>query len=427
MRLRPHALVLACLVTALAPAAAHAATTVGSDLSKPASLAACVTSCTAFSTFTSSGAPVAVAPANGVIVRWRVKAGAPVDGVALRTIRAADNGSYAGVDASTDQSVPAGTSTFDTRLPVQAGDIVGLDMPAHAMVFAASSTIDAQIFTPQLNSFSHIPSQQTGRELLVNADIEPDVDGDGYGDETQDLCPTDPSRHAACLANLSVSARPAPAPLTVARPLTYTIKVSNDGPSTAENVGLVVNVPFGATPLSARTGRGSCSGGATFSCRLGAIAAGDSVTVLLTVRPELVGTLFVTGQTSTSTDETSTDDDSFTSDVTVLAPTLRLLDVRLTHLAIRVGGATTIRWYQTDTAKVTVSVQQISRRGRILPRGSFFVTGRPGSNALAFHGRIPRRARLKPGNYRFTVSAATLDGRAAAPRHLSFSVRRRGR
>ena len=29
-------------------------------------------------------------------------------------------------------------------------------------------------------------------ELLINADIEPDADNDGYGDETQDLCPTHP-------------------------------------------------------------------------------------------------------------------------------------------------------------------------------------------------------------------------------------------
>ena len=33
-----------------------------------------------------------------------------------------------------------------------------------------------------------------GFRLNVAADIEPDADHDGYGDETQDCCATDPSR-----------------------------------------------------------------------------------------------------------------------------------------------------------------------------------------------------------------------------------------
>jgi len=55
------------------------------------------------------------------------------------------------------------------------------------------------------------------------------------------------------------------------------------------------------------------------------------------------------------------------------------------------------------------------------------VAGRPGPNAIAFRGRIPRHKRLKPGSYRFTISASTLDGRVADPGRLSFTVRRRHR
>jgi hypothetical protein len=35
-------------------------------------------------------------------------------------------------------------------------------------------------------------------EVLANAQIEPDVDGDGFGDETQDACPKDASKQAPC-------------------------------------------------------------------------------------------------------------------------------------------------------------------------------------------------------------------------------------
>lgn len=426
--MRRRALALATLLAALGPAAvAHGATTVGSDLSPDANAMACATLCTAFTTSQATGAAVAVAPADGVIVRWRVKAGQATTGVALRTIRPVGGGAYAGVGASDAQSVPAGTSTFTTRLPVKAGDIVAADLPGSARIFALSSTFDVQAFSPQLTTFPHTPGKQAGRELLVNADIEPDADGDGYGDETQDLCPGDPSRHTACLSNLSVSVRPAPAPLTVGRPLTFTVKVSNDGPSAAQDVGLTINLPFSATPLQLRAGRGYCDGAYTVTCHLGPIDANDSGTVVLTVRPEVVGTLMMNAQASTTTDETTLDDNVFTSDVTVLAPTLRLLDARLTHTVIRVGGRTSIRWYMTDAAAVNIKVQQVTRRGHLRSFGSFTVLGRPGSNTVRFHGRVPRHRRLKAGNYRFTIGAATLDGRVAAPQRLGFTVRHRRR
>jgi hypothetical protein len=128
---------------------------------------------------------------------------------------------------------------------------------------------------------------------------------------------------------------------------------------------------------------------------------------------------------STPTDQTSVGDDTFTSDVTVLPPTLRLLDLRLSAPVFRVGGRTAIKWYMTDAAPVNIKLEQISRKGHHLPRGSFEVKGRPGSNAVLFKAGIPRKKRLKPGNYRFTVSAATADGRVATPGQLSFTVLRK--
>jgi hypothetical protein len=422
-------LAITAVLAALGPAAAaDAATTVGSDLSKAATATVCSqgVACTYFTGDGTTGAPTAVAPFDGVIVRWRVKSGSPASGLALRTLRATGGGNYTGVGKSESQELQqAGTATFATRLVVKAGDVIGLDNDSGAKLFASPVSTAAYFFAPALGAFAHMPAKQSSRELLVNADIEHDVDGDGYGDETQDLCPGDETRHATCLSNLSISVKPEPAPLTVGRPLTYTIKVANEGPSTAQDVGLTVNFPFSATPLQARAGRGFCSGSYTVTCRLGPIDRDDSGTVVLTVRPEVVGTLVVTAAATTPTDETSTDDDTFTSDVTVLPPTLRLIDLRLSHSEIRVGGRTAIKWYMTDAAAVSVKLEQITRKGRHLAYGSFPVAGRAGSNAVAFRGRMPHRKRLKPGAYRFTVGASTPDGRVATPGLLGFTVRRR--
>jgi hypothetical protein len=422
-------LALATVLAALGPAAAaDAATTIGSNLSRSATATVCPpVSCTYFTGDATTGAPVAVAPFDGVIVRWRAKAGSAATDVRLRTLQSAGGGMYVGVGASEVRDLQTGTGTFATRIPVKSGDILGLDDESGAKLFASGVPTAVYSFSPSLGAFAKPATKHGDRELLVNADIEQDVDGDGYGDETQDLCPGDETRHATCLSNLSISARPEPAPLTVGRALTYTIKVTNEGPSTAQDVGLTVNFPFSATPLQARAGRGFCTGSYTVTCRLGPIEREDSGTVVLTVRPELVGTLVVTGAATTSTDQSATTDDAFTSDVTVLPPTLRLLDLRLSHSEIRVGGRTAIKWFMTDAAAVTIKLEQITRKGRHLPYGSFPVAGRAGSNAVAFRGRIPHRKRLKPGSYRFTVSASTLDGRVATPGLLSFTVRRRHR
>src|SRR6266540_6900880 len=116
-----------------------------------------------------------------------------------------------------------GIGTYSTRIPVKAGDAIGVDDDTGAKLSATGVTTTVYSFSPVLTSFPTLPSPHPDRELLVNADIEHDADGDGYGDETQDLCPGDETRHTACLSNLSISMKPEPAPLTVGRPLTYTI------------------------------------------------------------------------------------------------------------------------------------------------------------------------------------------------------------
>jgi uncharacterized protein DUF11 len=426
--MRPRLALLTVLAVLVPASAAQAVTTVGSDLSKAANASVCgpAVACTYFTGDATTAAPVAAAPFDGVIVRWRVKAGSAAPSARLRVLRAAGSGSYTGVATGDSQALePGTTNTFAVHIPVRAGDVIGLDDSSSAKVFASPATTAAYYFQPFLGAFAHSPSKQASRELLVNADIERDADGDGYGDETQDLCPTDETRQTACLSNLSVSVRPEPAPLTVGRPLSYTIKVSNDGPSTADDVGLTVAFPFSATPLQARAGRGFCGGSYTISCRLGPIERGDSGTVVLTVRPEVVGTTVVTGSATTPTAQTESGDDTFTSDVTVLPVTLRMLDLRLSHTSFRTGGSTAIKWYMSDAASVNVVVQQITRRGRHLPAGSFAVAGRQGSNVVRFRGRVPHRKRLRPGLYRFTVSAVTFDGRVATPGELTFRVRHR--
>lgn len=48
--------------------------------------------------------------------------------------------------------------------------------------------------------------------VSVSASLEPDLDHDGYGDETQDGCPMDATKHGSCAAAGGAPSSPAPAP-----------------------------------------------------------------------------------------------------------------------------------------------------------------------------------------------------------------------
>lgn len=51
---------------------------------------------------------------------------------------------------------------------------------------------------PVGSSASFTPSGPVGRAIDVSAYVEADADGDGYGDTSQDQCPTDASTQGAC-------------------------------------------------------------------------------------------------------------------------------------------------------------------------------------------------------------------------------------
>jgi hypothetical protein len=150
----------------------------------------------------------ATAPIKGVITSFSIRMGDPVVG-RLRVVRM-DNPNQPGSTTLTfeatgsDVSVPGDgvAHSFLTRLPVAIGD---------SIAFASSSAIhrtsqnnhmwrldrdgpDGSTSTPATIA----SGQLSGWEPPINATIEGDADGDGYGDETQDLCPSMASTHDAC-------------------------------------------------------------------------------------------------------------------------------------------------------------------------------------------------------------------------------------
>ena len=159
------------------------------------------------------------APTDGVITAWRFRAGCCLEQtdvahtLTLRTYRPGVQtaGGYAYlVPAGTGPSfvIPPGNqlpsdppAVLPARLSVQAGEIVGIeaDYPTSFAVYNPTANVSSTVL---FNTYTYLgesygnPIGSTA--IAINADLEPDADDDGYGDETQDCQPTDPTQHVAC-------------------------------------------------------------------------------------------------------------------------------------------------------------------------------------------------------------------------------------
>jgi Ca2+-binding RTX toxin-like protein len=191
---------------------ATAATTIGSDLTASEGTTTCGVACTGV--VTAIPGRITASPISGVVVRWRVGDG--VGQLTFRVVRPAGD-TYPGDDTHTgagrsepvtvttppsaNVGDPPVVSTFPTRVPISAGDRIGVDLTeASAVGYHDRTGAQAAIFIPPLGDGERRASQFGLQDFegLINADVEPDADRDGFGDETQDLCPTDPNTQGLC-------------------------------------------------------------------------------------------------------------------------------------------------------------------------------------------------------------------------------------
>jgi hypothetical protein len=190
------ATVVATIIMGLAASSASASITIGQSPPTAGSLESCDAAGVGLQLTVASGVDYVVPAGGGVITAWQTSLTGPIGFSVYRgsgttfTRVAEDNATVAGIP-----------TTFSVRTPVQAGDRIGLRIPG-ATPGCLSNTnlpgdhigvaVDAPIGSP--TPFA-APS---GYRFNVAAVVEPDADGDGFGDETQDQCPGNASAHGAC-------------------------------------------------------------------------------------------------------------------------------------------------------------------------------------------------------------------------------------
>jgi uncharacterized repeat protein (TIGR01451 family) len=91
--------------------------------------------------------------------------------------------------------------------------------------------------------------------------------------------------------DLAVGQSDSPDPALVGEPLTYQVRIDNQGPSKARGVALTDTLPGSATLLSATPSQGTCAGSGPVTCALGSIAEGGTATVAIVVSPTGTGSV----------------------------------------------------------------------------------------------------------------------------------------
>ena len=204
----PTAVAVAATALLALPASGIAAETFGSQLTNSPNYGACADKdlpapCSWVSYIHPSapnGDPYAGgAPNDGVISKFRIRAYGPggIGTPASVTFRVADIGltnpdSAQATAVGTGPTVTiAGTGEveeFTGRLPVKRGNHLTIDTTDAHAVYETGGNKFSYGFGPVLVEGVQRTSTTPVGELLVAAVVEPDADGDGYGDETQDRC-----------------------------------------------------------------------------------------------------------------------------------------------------------------------------------------------------------------------------------------------
>ncbi len=147
--------------------------------------------------------PIA-SPVSGVVTSWRTtltdSASVTVP-TSLRVLRPSGSGAVQLIGQSSGV-VQRGANSFPARIPIQTGDLLGINGsgPVGTLYCKTGTKGKIGIALGADTEGGVFPVKEVEAPVRVPmiVRVEPDVDGDGYGDETQDGCPQSAAFQTAC-------------------------------------------------------------------------------------------------------------------------------------------------------------------------------------------------------------------------------------
>jgi uncharacterized repeat protein (TIGR01451 family) len=460
----------ACLLLGAA-GSASAATTIGQNGAGGGGT--CGAGNTFVQTATAPGVPSYVVPAGGgVITSWSFLAGSTAgEQDKLKVVRPTGTANQFLVvgDGALQTMTPSTLNTFPVRIPVQAGDLLGIytadgnDCIVSTHTTGNTDSYLASADPPPGTTFTGTPESGSGEAYNVSARVEADADHDGWGDETQDKCVGAIGSAQGCpTADLTVTKVAGATAILRGQRVTYTLTATNNGPEAAPNVVVSDALPVGATAVSAAASGGSCVAAPTVSCNLGTLASGAKATVTLVVRMTSVGgktdtatidsaTLDAAAQKASGAGDTNPANNSASTTTSVLGVSSATQahktwreprnPKRATFSKKRPPVGTTFKFDLGGPAKVRIAfTQRVPGRrvhgkcvgstkanrskhkcARTVTRGVLRFDDRAGANAVKFQGRVSASKKLKPGKYTAVITAIT-PGLGSTSTRLAFTI-----
>ena len=217
----------------------------------------------------------------------------------------------------------------------------------------------------------HITSPTTGatggdcpKTGVVNNTGNVTTTNDGSDESSASTC-------VQAMVDLSVTKSGSPADQELgAGNITWTMVVTNNGPSAATGVVVADPMPAGNTFVSATTTQGSCTGGAILHCTIGDMAAGASVTITLVTTPSTVGQQTNTVNVVGDRPETNTANNTATATVQthqITPPVVKpcVAVSKVTPKQLFVGRKTTLTIHLTQGGKAVKGIHVQIKGARI--------------------------------------------------------------
>jgi hypothetical protein len=166
--------------------------------------------------------------AAGVVTMWKVRTDASTSGSEKLKVYKQVGGAWETIAESTGSSIyeSGKLNEFPVRIPVPAGVNFGVASAEEKLPYctgSAGDTIGFFAVAAEVGAATPVISMETEATLALAVVVEPDVDGDEYGDETQDSCPQSAALHTPCPLAVTPPTVAPPAQVAAPAPGTFSI------------------------------------------------------------------------------------------------------------------------------------------------------------------------------------------------------------
>lgn len=151
-------------------------------------------------TATPPGAPSYTTPSSGVITQWSYQSDStPPPTIRLKIAQDFGGGTLKIVAESAVENIaPSALNTYQSRISVPAGmdigEYINNDCSREDDTYTDYFLDPPELSVGATSSLFH----QEGFQQDISAILEPDADHDGFGDNTQDQCPTNAATQGPC-------------------------------------------------------------------------------------------------------------------------------------------------------------------------------------------------------------------------------------